>query len=77
VAQYNPLRIHEFQPLVISTGGIFSTGTVKILDAWSMEMGKVETGRMLEAVSVLLLISRARLYQHCLLLNRTGGRVTG
>ena len=71
---HRPESDFDFKPLVISTGGVFSMVTSKVLNEWWREIGKAETSRMLETVSISLLISWARLYQHCLLLNRANDK---
>jgi len=57
-----------FKPLVFSTGGLMSPGTLREVEMWTRELGKLAVGRLLDRISICLLEARAKLLAGSLVL---------
>lgn len=61
----------EFKPLVLSSGGLIPRGSWKAMESWK-ELEGAPMRRMLEAISISLLLSRTGKRGECLLLDGRG-----
>jgi len=57
-----------FKPLVFSTGGLMSPGTLRELEMWTRELEKVAVGRLLDRIRICLLEARTKLLAGSLVL---------